>query len=113
MWKSSIVGLAGLWLLVAPFVVPSSVDNVYNNWLIGAIVTNTALMMSDNRKWERPAATGAGIWLFMSGFVPSMLRGGSLVGNDILIAAILILAAVSARTHLKEDYALGRPVLTD
>ena len=113
MWKSTIVGLVGVWLLAAPFVVPSSVDNVYNNWLMGAIVTNAALMMASNRKWERPVAAGAGIWLFMSGFVPSLLRGGSLVRNDVAIAAILILAALSARTHLREDYELGRPVLTD
>ena len=113
MWKSSLIGLAGLWLLAAPFIVPSSVENVYNNWLVGAIVTNVALMMSDNRKWERPVATAAGVWLFMSGFVPSVLRGGSLVRNDMVIAAVLIITALSARTHLREDYEMGRPVLTD
>jgi hypothetical protein len=113
MWKSSLIGLAGLWLLAAPFIVPSSVENVYNNWLVGAIVTNVALMMSDNRKWERPVATAAGVWLFMSGFVPSVLRGGPLVRNDMVIAAVLIITALSARTHLREDYEMGRPVLTD
>ena len=113
MWKSSLIGLAGLWLFAAPFVVPSSVENVYNCWLIGALVTNTALMMSSNRKWERPVATAAGIWLFLSGFMPSLLRGGSLVRNDMVIGAVLILTALSARTHLREDYETGRPVLTD
>jgi hypothetical protein len=113
MWKSWTVGLVGAWLLIAPFVVPSGTNNVYNNWLLGAIATNAALMMSGNRKWERPVAAAAGIWLFMSGFVPSMLSGGSVVRNDLAIAAVLILAALSARTHLKEDYEMGRPVLTD
>jgi hypothetical protein len=103
MWKSSLIGLAGLWLLAAPFIVPSSV----------AIVTNVALMMSDTRKWERPVATAAGVWLFMSGFVPSVLRGGPLIRNDMVIAAVLIITALSARTHLREDYEMGRPALTD
>ena len=113
MWKSSLIGLAGVWLLAAPFVVLSSVENVYNYWLIGAIVTNTALMMSSNRKWERPVATAAGIWLFLSGFMPSLLRGGLLVRNDMVIGAVLVITALSARTHLREDYEMGRPVLTD
>ena len=113
MWKSSLIALSGLWLLAAPFVFPSSVENVYNNWLIGAIVTNTALMMSSNRKWERPVATAAGIWLFLSGFMPSLLTGGTLMRNDVAIAAVLIITGLSARTHLQEDYEMGRPVLTD
>ena len=113
MWKSWIVGIAGVWLLIAPFVVPSSTENVYNNWLLGALATIAALMMSSNRKWERPVAAAAGIWLFISGFVPSMLQGGALVRNDLAIAAILVLAGLSAHTHLKEDLAMGRPVLND
>ena len=113
MWKSLVVGAMGVWLLAAPFIVPSSLGNVYNNWLVGAIVTNVALLMPFNRKWEMPLAAGAGIWLFMSGFVPSLLRGRSLVANDVAIAAVLIIAALSAAIHLRQDYREGRPVLLD
>src|SRR5262245_19036620 len=109
MWKSLAVGALGLWLLAAPFIIPSSDGNVYNNWLVGLIAANAALMMSPNRKWEMPIAAGAGIWLFMSGFVPSLLSGRSLVTNDLAIAAVLIIAALSAAVHLREDYRTGRP----
>ena len=113
MWKSLAVGALGVWLLAAPFIVPSTEANVYNNWLVGLIAANVALMMSPNRKWEMPIASAAGIWLFISGFVPSLLSGRSLVTNDVAIAAVLIIAALSAAVHLRQDYRSGRPVLLD
>ena len=105
MWKSALTGLLGLWLIFAPFLLPSSTSNVYNNWLIGLIVTNVALVMSSQRLWERPLATAAGVWLFICGFVPSFLSGQAVVRNDIAIAMVLIVAAISAGIHLRQELA--------
>ena len=105
MWKSATLGLLAVWLLAAPFVLPSATAHVYNNWLVGLIITNVALVMSNQRKWEMPIATAAGVWLFMSGFVPSVLSGRAAMENDILIAIALFVSAVSARTHLREEVA--------
>ena len=103
MWKSAIIGLLAAWLLVAPFVLGSSTSNLYNDWLIGAIVTIAAICMSDRRLWERPIAAAAGIWLFISGFVPSVLRGRGVIETDLAIAVVLIVAAISAGIHLREE----------
>ena len=105
MWKSALIGLLGVWLVFAPFVLDSSTSNVYNNWLIGLIVTNVAIAMSSYRSWERPLATAAGIWLFICGFVPSLLSGRAVVTNDITIAVLLIAAAIAAAIHLREELA--------
>jgi SPW repeat len=105
MWKSALIGITGLWLLAAPFVLPDSTSQVYNNWLVGLIVTIAALVMSSQRVWERPIATAAGVWLFICGFVPSLLRGTALVDNDIVVGAVLIIAALSARSHLRQELA--------
>ena len=109
-WKSVIVGLAGLWLLAAAFIIPSGDAAVYNNWLVGAIATIAALAMSGNRRWERPLATGLSIWLFISGFVPSVLSGRALRVNELAVGVLLIVAAISANLHLRDDVRHGRPL---
>ena len=105
MWKSATIGVLGVWLIFAPFVLTSSTSNVYNYWLIGLVVTNVAIVMSSQRLWERPLATAAGVWLFICGFVPSLLSGQAVVTNDIAIAVVLIVAAIAAGIHLREELA--------
>jgi hypothetical protein len=105
MWKSATIGTLGLWMLAAPFVLTSGTAHVYNNWLIGLIVTNVALVMSSHRLWELPIATAAGVWLFISGFVPSMLQGRAAVENDLALGVVLIACAISSRIHLREELA--------
>ena len=46
---------------------------------------------------------GAGIWLFISGFVPSVLRGRGAIETDVAVALVLIVAAISAGIHLREE----------
>jgi len=107
MWKPLTIAVLGIWLLAAPFVIPSRELNIYNNWLIGVIVVNAALVMSVRRTWEKPVAAAAAIWLFMSGFVPSVLAGRSLILNDIGMALLMLIAAISAGVHLGQDLRAG------
>ena len=115
MWKSGLIGLLGVWMLFAPFVLDSSTSNVYNNWLIGLIVTNVALALSGHRVWEQPLATAAGVWLFICGFVPSLLSGQAVVTNDLTVAVVMIVTAISAAIHLRQEVAmldrLGVPLI--
>jgi hypothetical protein len=110
LWKSTIVGLSGLWLLVAAFIVPAGPPAVYNYWLVGLIATNAAIAFSGNRRWERPLAAGVAIWLFISGFVPTMLSGRPLRMNELVVGVVLLVAAVSANLHLRDDIRHARPL---
>jgi hypothetical protein len=107
-WKSALVGLAGVWLIAAAFVVPDGTLAVYNNWLVGFVATIAAIMMSGNRRWERPLAATATIWLFISGFVPSVLSGRPLMMNELVIGVLLVVAGISAGVHLRDDVRRGR-----
>jgi F0F1-type ATP synthase membrane subunit a len=108
LWKSAIVGLAGVWLIAAAFVVPPGIAAVYNNWAVGFVATIAAISMSGNRRWERPIATALTIWLFISGFVPSVLSGRPLFINELGVGLVLVAAAVSANMHLRDDVRHGR-----
>lgn len=109
-WKPAIVGVLGLCLMAAAFVVPPGPPHIYTNWLIGVIAGNAALMMPGNRLWERPLAAGAAIWLFISGFVPSVLTGQAWLVNELSIGAAMILASLSASVRLRDDVRQARPL---
>jgi len=109
LWKSEVVLLTGVWLIAAAFIVPPT-SAVYNNWLLGFVASIAAIMLSGNRKWERPVAAAAAIWLFISGFVPSVLQGRAWTRNELIIAAALVIAGVSAQIHLRDDLRNHRPL---
>src|SRR3982751_5830641 len=102
LWKSEIVAVVGLALIAAAFVVPAGKETVYVNWGIGAVATIAGLMMSGNRRWERPVAAGAAIWLFISGFVPSVLTGQPRLINEIAVGVLLVASALAANIHLRD-----------
>lgn len=110
LWKSEIVGAVGLWLIASPFVLLPGTSFVYNNWLAGLVATNAAIAMAGNRKWERPAAAAAAIWLFFSAFVPSALAGSALLMNQVGVGVVLVIAALSAHLHLRDDIRHDRPL---
>jgi hypothetical protein len=97
-------------LIGAAFVVPLGTPLVYANWLIGFVATNAAIALAGNRKWERPVAAGAAIWLFISGFVPSLLSGPWARTHEVAIGVVLLVAAVSAHLHLRGDIRNARPL---
>jgi hypothetical protein len=110
LWKSEIMGLVGLALIGATFVVPGGKETVYMYWLMGFIATNCALAMSGNRKWERPVAGAAAIWLFMSGFVGTVLTGEARMINALGVGIVLVVSALAANVHLRDDVRHARPL---
>jgi hypothetical protein len=110
LWKSEIVALVGVAVIAAAFVVPQGTSLVYTNWLLGLIAANIGIAMAGNRKWERPLAGAAGIWLFMSGFVPSLLTGPWARVHEVGIGVVLVVAAISAHLHLRDDIRHARPL---
>ena len=110
LWKSAIVGLMGVALIGAGMEVPAGTDVVYANWLIGFIAANAAIAMAGNRKWERPVAGAAAIWLFMSGFVPSLVSGPWMRTHEIAVGVVLLVSAIAANVHLRDDIRHARPL---
>jgi len=111
LWKSALVATMGLALFAVAFAFQPGNSVTYANWLIGVIATNTAIAMTGNQNnWERLLAGAAAVWLFMSGFVPSLVSGPWMRTHEIAIGAILIVAAIAAHLHLRDDIRHHRPV---
>lgn len=110
LWKSELVGLLGLLVCASPFIVPPSPAIVVHNFIVGLVAGNVAVMIEGNRKWERPLASTAAIWLFISGFVPSVLSGSALVINQLAVGIALVVACIAANVHLRDDIRHARPL---
>lgn len=103
LWKSEIVGAVGIALIGAAFVIEPGTPVAYLNWALGLVAGNIGIALAGNRKWERPLAGAAGIWLFMSGFVPSLIAGPWMRTHQIAIGVVLVACALSAHLHLRDD----------
>lgn len=110
LWKSELVGLLGVLVCASAFIVPHGPAIVYHNWFVGLVAGNVSVMMAGNRKWERPLASAAAIWLFISGFVPSVQSGFPLLINQLTVGVILVVASIAAHVHLKDDIRHARPL---
>ena len=109
-WKSEILAVLGVCLIAAAFVAPPGTPAVYVNWFVGLIAANTAIALSGNQRWERVIAAAASIWLFISGFVPSVLQGRALFINELAVGVVLVITATWAFFHLRADVRHARPL---
>ena len=104
-WRESVITasslnvLAGIWLIIAPFVLGyGNNDPYWNDILFGAIV----LVLGATRASGAYAASGlsylnalVGIWLFASAFW--LDGGGTAAANDIVLGIVVfVLGAISA-----------------
>ena len=55
-------------------------------------------------------AGAAAIWLFISGFVPSVLSGQAFRVNALAVGVVFVATAVSAYWHLRDDIRHARPL---
>lgn len=97
-------------ICASAFVVPAGEAMFAHNFFVGLMAGNAAIMMAGNRKWERPLASAAAIWLVISSFVPSVLTGTALVANQLTVGITLIVCAISAFVHLRDDIRHARPL---
>ena len=110
LWKSEIVGAMALALIAAAFFLPAGFNPIYINWFIGLPATLAAIAEEGNRIWERPLGVAAGLWLFISGFMPSMLTGTNLTINYLAVGTILLITAIWAQIRLRDDIRHDRPI---
>ena len=110
LWKSVIVGSMAVIVIAAAFFLPASFPAIYINWFIGLPATLAAIAEEGNRIWERPLGVAAGFGLFVSGFMPSMLSGTNRMINDLAVGTILLITAIWAQWHLRDDIAHERQI---
>jgi hypothetical protein len=100
--------IAGIWLIIAPFVLGySDGDPYWNDIVFGAIVAFFALIRLSGAyraEWLSYINALIGIWVFVSAFwLDSTMRAG---WNDIIVGAIIfVLALICATARGEVAYA--------
>jgi len=104
-----VIVLLGIWMVIAPIVLPDPTTHAWNNRIIGILVI--ALLLASPRPygWETFAACVVGGWLFASSFVPALSAVGDLVWNDLVSGSLLIVAGAHATSNTRERVASKFP----
>jgi len=90
------IALSGIWLIAAPFVRLGVSGNAWNDWIFGAIIAIAGYSMTPRRAWQGWLCGLGGSWLFIAGFLPSLLAGPGLWWNDILLGAGALIIGLTA-----------------
>jgi hypothetical protein len=94
-----IIGLFGIWMVIAPFFSMSLSWNAWNDGIVGIIVAVLGFSMASDHVWQRVLAGIVGLWLLVSGFVPALRLGQGLTTNDLIAGILLVIAGVTATRH--------------
>ncbi len=99
MFNAWIVGLAGIWMVIAPFVPMSLYGSAWNDWVVGVIAAVLGFSMPSSQGWPRWLAGFVGLWLVAAGFIPGLRLQGGMYTSDIVAGILLIVAGFSATRH--------------
>lgn len=96
MWNAWIVGLLGIWMVIAPFLTMPVNGNTWNDWAIGVITIALGLSLDAEHAWQKIVTVLLGIWMLLSGFLPVLSAGRGLQVNDVAVGVLLIIVGLSA-----------------
>lgn len=91
-----IVGILGIWMVIAPFVRMTPMGQGWNDWMVGVVVAIFAFSMSADRRGEGVTAGIFAVWLFIAGFIPGAREGVALYWNDIIVGIVMLIAGFAA-----------------
>ncbi len=90
--------LAGIWLILAPFILAySSVRSaLWNDIILGALILVFAAvgMSANNISWSRWLNLLFGIWVFFAPFILSYSATGRALWNDIILGLIVVIMSL-------------------
>ena len=96
MWNGWIVGIAGVWAFVAPFVGLGSRGYAWTDWAVGAVAAVFGWTMMRERPTESWISGIVGIWMFIAGFIPGLLMAPGVWWNNLIVGAILAIFGFAA-----------------
>lgn len=91
--KRWIIGILGVWLIVAVFLTLGETAYVWSNVIAGAVIAVVGLV-GERGPWAW-ASTVLGVWTFVAAFIPPLITGTGLLWNSIIVGALVLVAALA------------------
>ena len=96
MWQAWINGILGLWLILAAFLNFSTVGNLWDNLIVGAIVIIVGFLMVSKKSWQGWLSVIMGVWLAIAAFIPGLQAHTGNLWNDLISGIIVAIAGFAA-----------------
>jgi hypothetical protein len=96
MWNGWIVGIAGVWAFIAPFIGLPPTGYAWSHWIVGAVAAVFGWTMISERPTESWISGIAGIWMFIAGFIPGLLSAPNVWWNNLIVGVILAVCGFAA-----------------
>lgn len=68
MWNTGLIVLLGIWMIIAPALLPTGGSEQWNSRIVGALAILLVVLAPHAHRWEAYAAAAVGAWLFISSF---------------------------------------------
>lgn len=91
-----IVGLLGIWALIAPFVGLGPLGYAWSHWLVGVVCAVLGFAMVNGRPREGWITGFTGFWMFIAGFISGLLTAPGIWWNNLIVGAILVIFGFAA-----------------
>ena len=96
MWNTGLIVFLGVWMLLAPILVPDGAPQTWNALIVGVGVVSLGAVVPRAYSWEVLAAVAAGAWLCISAFAFTTPGDGIPVWNSLLVGVLLIVTGARA-----------------
>jgi hypothetical protein len=103
--NGAIIGILGVWLIIAGIIGISRGGNVWNDWIVGVIVAVLGFSMADSARIQGIVAGILGLWIIASAFIPGVSSGPGARWDDVIAGVIIAIAGFTARRRLAESTA--------
>jgi hypothetical protein len=101
MWNTGLIVFLGIWMLLAPFLVPGAAAQAWNARVVGTAVVLLGALVPRAYCWEVFAAVAVGAWLCLSAFEFMTYVDALPALHSIFVGLLLIVtgARATAKTH--------------
>lgn len=91
-----ILTLAGIWLILIPFVTLQFQAVYWNNLLLGIIISMFGFGLLGRANWQAWTGFLVGLWLITATFIPVFLAGTGLEWNSMCVGGVSVAVGITA-----------------
>lgn len=98
MWNTGLIVLLGIWMIIAPALLPTDGSEQWNSRIVGLLAILLVVLAPHAHRWEPYAAAAVGAYLFISSFLTEWRLDPAARPTDIAAGVLLIvLGALATR----------------
>ena len=105
MWKGWTNGLLGTWLIIAAFIKFNATGAMWDNLIVGLIVTIVGFMMIKEKPWQGWLGGLSGLALFFAAFVKTLQTGAGYMWTVLILGLLIAIAGYGALGKNNENTA--------